>query len=65
MRIATLQSCKERKRVLLAEFDESFRVAPGRSYITANHLEVGLVDISVGQGGYMTGFDRACDGFFA
>src|SRR5262249_21380586 len=56
--------CKERKRIRLAEFDDNFRVAPGSSRITANHLEVGLVEISVDQGRYMTGFDRVRDGFF-
>src|SRR5262249_54493389 len=52
------QGCKLRNRVLLAEFDDSFSVAPGSSSITANYLEVGLVDISGDQGRYMTGFDR-------
>jgi hypothetical protein len=31
---------------------------------SANHFEVGLVEISVDQGQYMTGFDRVRDGFF-
>jgi hypothetical protein len=31
------------------------------SSITANHFEVGLVEISVDQGRYMTGFDRVRD----
>jgi hypothetical protein len=36
---------------------------PGPS-ITANHLEVGLEATGEDQGRYMTGFDRAGDGFF-
>jgi hypothetical protein len=48
----------------LAEFDDNFRVAPDSSSITANHLEVGLVEIGGDQGRYMTGFDRVGDGFF-
>jgi len=35
-------SCVERKRILLSEFDDNFRVGPGSSSITANRLEVGL-----------------------
>src|SRR5262249_54074186 len=50
--------------ILLAEFDDNFRVPPGSSSITANYLEVGLVDIGVDQGRYMTGFDRVRNGFF-
>ena len=57
-------SCKERQRIRLAEFDDNFRVAPGSSSITANHLELGLEDIGVDQGRYMTGFDRVRDGLF-
>jgi hypothetical protein len=57
-------SCIERKRILLAEFDDNFRVAPGSCSITANHLEVGLEDVSVDQGRDMTGFGRVGDGFF-
>src|SRR6516164_6469761 len=57
-------SCKERQRIRLAEFDDNFRVAPGSSSITANHLEEGLENIGVDQGRYMTGFDRVRDGFF-
>ena len=57
-------SCIERKRILLAEFDDNFRVAPGSSSITANYLEVGLLVINVDEGRYMTGFDRVRDGFF-
>jgi hypothetical protein len=48
----------------LAEFDDHFRVAPGSSGITTNHLEVGLEQIGVDEGRYMTGFDRVRDGFF-
>jgi hypothetical protein len=48
----------------LAEFDDNFRGAPGSSSITANDFEVGLVEISVDQGRYVTGFDRGRDGFF-
>ena len=51
-------SCKERKRIRLAEFDDNFYVAPGSFSITANYLEVGFEDINVDQGRYMTGFDR-------
>jgi hypothetical protein len=58
------QSCKEGKRILLAEFDDDFRVAPGSSSITPNYLEVGLPQINVDQGRYITGFDRVRDGFF-
>jgi len=58
------QSCKERKRILLTEFDGNFRVALGSSSITANYLEVGLVEISIDQGRCMTGFDRVRDRFF-
>ena len=47
------QSCIERKRILLAEFDDNFRAAPGSSSITANYLEVGLVDIGVDEGRYI------------
>jgi hypothetical protein len=57
-------SCKERNRILAAEFDDNFRGAPGSSSITANDFEVGLVEISVDQGRYMTGFDRGRDSFF-
>jgi hypothetical protein len=57
-------SCKVRNRILLAEFDDNFRVAPGSSSITANHFEVGLVGIGGDQGRYMTRFDRVGDGFF-
>ena len=57
------QSCKERKRILLAEFDDNLRAAPGSSSITANHLELGLEPIGVDQGRYVTGFDRVRDGF--
>jgi len=57
-------SCKLRHRILLAEFDENFCVAPGSSSITANHLELGLVEIDGDQGRYMTDFDRVRDGFF-
>ena len=48
----------------MAEFDDNFRAAPGSSSITANYLEVGLLVINVDEGRYMTGFDRARDGFF-
>jgi hypothetical protein len=47
-----------------AAFDDNFRAAPGSSSITANCLEVSLVDIGEDQGRYMTGFDRLRDGFF-
>jgi hypothetical protein len=57
-------SCKERKRILLAEFDDNLRVALGRSSCTANHLKVGLDEISVDQGRYMPGFDSVGNGFF-
>ena len=57
-------SCIERKRILLAEFDDNFCVAPGSASITANHFVVGLVEISVHQGRDMTGLDRLRDGFF-
>ena len=56
-------SCKERKRILLAEFDENLHVTPRSPSITANYFEEGLVDISVDQGQYMTDFDRVRDGF--
>src|SRR6516225_9818188 len=58
------QSCIERKRILLAEFDDNFCAAPGSSSITTNYLEVGLLVINVDEGRYMTGFDRVRDGFF-
>jgi hypothetical protein len=48
----------------LTEFDDNFRIAPGSSSITANHLEVGLEVIGVDQGRYMSGFDRARDSSF-
>ena len=48
----------------MAEFDDHFRVAPGSFSIPANYFEVGLEEISVDQGRYMIGFDRARDGFF-
>jgi hypothetical protein len=51
-----------RNRILLAEFDDNFRVAPGSSSITANYFELGLAEIGADQGRYMTGFDRARDG---
>ena len=54
----------ERNRILLAEFDDNFRVAPGSSSITANYFEVGLLDISEDLSRYVTGFDRVRDGFF-
>jgi hypothetical protein len=55
--------CIERKRILLAEFNNNFRVTPGRSSITANYLEVGFAEIGVGQGRYVIGFHRLRDGF--
>src|SRR5262249_4848487 len=56
--------CIARKRILLAEFDENFCVAPGGSSCTVNYFEVGLVFISEDQGRHMSGFDRVGDGFF-
>ena len=53
-----------RKRILLAEFDDNFRVALGSSSITANYFEDGLENISVDQGRDMTGFNRVRDSFF-
>ena len=50
--------------MVLAEFDNNFRVAPGSSSITAIHFDVCLVDIGEDQGWYMTGFDRVRDGLF-
>jgi hypothetical protein len=57
-------SCKVRKRTLLAEFDDNFRVALGSSRITANYFELGLEEISLDQGRYMSGVHRLRDGFF-
>src|SRR5262249_5047728 len=57
-------SCIERNRILLAEFDDNFRVAPGSSSITANHFELGLQEIGEDQRRYMTGFDCVRNGFF-
>jgi hypothetical protein len=45
------QSCKDRYRILLAEFGYNFRVAPGSFSITANYLELGLEVIGVDQVG--------------
>jgi hypothetical protein len=56
-------SCKERKRILLAEFDDNFRVSPPSSSITANYFEVGLLVINIDQARYMPGLDRLRDGF--
>ena len=50
--------------MLLAEFDDNFRVAPGSSSITVNYLEISLEDIGGDQGRYVTGFDSVRDGFF-
>src|SRR5262249_29201086 len=56
-------SCKERKRILLAEVDDNFPVVPGSSSIAANYLQNGLEEIGVDQGRDMTGFDRVGGGF--
>src|SRR5262249_6145075 len=63
-RLQRAPSSKERKRILLAEPEGNFGVAPGSSSITANHLEVGLEAIGEDQSRYMTGFDRDRNGFF-
>ena len=48
----------------MAEFDDNFRVTPGSSGISANHLELGLEHIGADQAGYVIGFDSVSDGFF-
>ena len=47
-----------------ARFIRIATAANSSSSITANHLEVGLKQIGVDQGRYMTDFDRVRDGFF-
>jgi hypothetical protein len=59
-----LQRAIECKRILLAEPDDNFRIAPGSHSITPNHLEPGLEHIGVDQGGHMTRFDHVGDGSF-
>src|SRR5215469_4794271 len=57
-------SCIERKRILLAEFEDNFRIMPDGSSITTKYLEVGLVEVNADQGRYMTDFGGVRDGFF-